>query len=255
MILFRVQCLVAALVLWATLAFAQIGPLPGMGPSFFFKPIAPIGSPASLGTFGTGSNTTDTAKLTTTANINSGDLAVVCVLANSTGPSLTISSMSDGTNTYSKATSIFFGGGQFTSLNLWYKGNAAAVASGATITATYTSIIQTVVITAWNVKGLLSSPLDKTASGVGTTGATSATASTGTLSQANEIVAGCAGTYGSQAYSGASGFTNINSRLFNYFAASDYDLVASTTSVSYTPTWASYANSEPIALVASFKGH
>ena len=241
------------LLAWATFAFAQIGPLPGMGPLLISSP---IGTPGSLGTAGSISSST-TQTLTTTANINSGDLALVCVTSTSSTASYTLSSLSDGTNSYSKATSIYFNGTQKLRLDLWYAPNAAAVSSGATITATFSAAVSEIAMTAWHVSGLIASPLDKVNSAAGATLSTTATTSTGTLSYPNEIVAGCAGSLLSTTatYTVPSGFANINQIIenTNSFNGSDYDTVLGTGSVTYNPIWS--VNGDPMAIVATFEGN
>jgi hypothetical protein len=157
----------------------------------FIKPA--IGTPVSLGVAqGTGGSTS--ATMTTTAAIPAGALVVIGIMTGFAG-SQTITSVSDGTNTYTRAAGgVWDATGAFV-CDLWYKENASPVSSGATITANYsgTSVSGTNVpiFCAAYVTGVIgASSLDKTSSGKQLPGTAYASGSSGTLSQANEIVFG-----------------------------------------------------------------
>jgi hypothetical protein len=97
----------------------------------------PIGTPtvfASAGVTGSGSTFTTT----TTATITSGNLTVVGIAYVTTFAG-TLSSVSDGTNSYTKVNGVNPTGTFH--VEIWYKTGAAAVASGATITATNGSTV------------------------------------------------------------------------------------------------------------------
>lgn len=216
-----------------------------------------IGTPVTLGsntaTYGSASSVT----MTTVANIVAADLVVVGILLNN-GAMSTVTSVSDGTNSYTKANNAVAGG--FTDVEIWYKENATAVGSGATITANFSPAETTAgngaAISAVRITGIVvASALDKTATATGTTG-TSLTATTASLSQITEIAIGCAAIVNvAQIYSGASGFTNVHNLtpVGNGRFTFDYDIVAATTAIAFSPTWA-LGSSRISAVVATFKG-
>lgn len=185
----RAASVLTFLCLLFTAAYGQgvAFPGPGLGGGHG----VPIGNPTSFGTGGAATCTT-TATLATTANIVAGNLAVIHVGLFTTN-GVTVASVSDGTNTYTKANSS----GLVASVaedEIWYKANASAVSSGATITATFTGAsgascdfgIQTA-----QVSGVLtSSPLDQSPAGAATNPATSLTTTTATLAKSNEIAFG-----------------------------------------------------------------
>ena len=217
----------------------------------------PIGTPQSVGNSGSVSTVgASTMPMITTAAISAGDLVVVAVYNNTTnGPSCT--AVSDGSNTYTKVTSVKSNVGGADN-SLWFCANAAAVASGATITATFSGVGgagSAGTLAAARVTGVVAvSPLDKNATNV-TTG-TTVTATTAALSQSTEIAFGMAsdttGNAGTS-YSGASGFTNlaIVGATGNGVMAFDYQILNSTAAVSYSPT---YGGSASIAaVIGTFK--
>jgi len=227
----------------AIFAVAQVNQIPGWPPN-----TVGIGIPQSLGV-----SSVSGATLTTSAAIVAGDLAVVCTFGDA-GGSGTVTGITDGTNTYAEAASNQVGTSRPTTL--WYKANAAAVGSGATITATYSTGIILSYLSAWRVTNIaLSSPLDQTAN-AGANSVITVTATTPTLSQANEIAAGCSGGAAASgiAYSGATGFSPANSNTIGGTEgiASDYKITTGIGAVSYSPTWAN--GNFASAVVATFKG-
>ena len=222
-----------------------------------------IGTPVNLGTLtgendGSGSNS-----ITTIANIPAGSLVVVGIVINSSSPTVTVASVSDGTNTYTKAETTGLIGG-FTEVSLWYCGNAAAVGSGGHIVATYSGtdgIGQVALAAAYIPSGVvLSSGLDQIGQG-STTGSNTASATTPALSQAVEIAIGAGGLVASgvPAYNGATGFTNIvnagGGTTTDANVALDFNIVNAPTAITYGPTWAAgVSNFRAGAAVATFKG-
>src|SRR4051794_36646602 len=89
-------------------------------------------TPVSIGSSAPSVGAVSAFTFTTTADIRAGDLVVVAVGCAS-GTSSFPASISDGTNTYTQV-GIQTSGARNGSL--WYKENAAAVPSGATITIT-----------------------------------------------------------------------------------------------------------------------
>lgn len=216
-----------------------------------------IGTPASLGSAANGAvgAGVGSVSMTTTANIVAGDLVVVGVAFGTNSSSLA-ASMSDGTNTYTKAdtTGLF----SASELSLWYCANAAAVASGASITCTLSVATSgtgnAVAMEAARVTSLGGVPLDKVAHNSNIASPTSVTATTAALTLAPELSIGVAVALGSASYSGASGFTNlinvsdgVSSRI-----ALDYQQTSSTAAVAYAPTY--NASSRMGGVVATFKG-
>lgn len=237
--------MLAIITFLAANAMAQNGPIIGPKPLPFAN--LAIGVPQSLGT-----SSVNGATMTTSAPILANNLVIVCTWGESSGAPTAVS---DGTNTYTEATSFLVGSTEPSSM--WYKANAAAVTSGATITVTYSASITDNVMTAYQVANIQTvSPLDKTAAnGNGSSG--TSTATTSTLSQKNEIAAGCSGGAAASAlaYNGASGFSQINNKIISLFGtAGDYEIVTATTAVSYSPSW-SGGSPASAALVATFKGH
>ncbi len=214
-----------------------------------------IGTPQSVGTAVANADTSSTLVLTTATAILSGDL-VVWGVGSSHSPNIgTVTSVTDGTNTYTTAITQT-GGSVNQEGEVWYVQNAAAVSSAATVTFTFS-------ITGYNglaaaglrVPGIVtSSALDKTGVGPGTA-TTTPTAATGTLAQATEIVIGLM-TGGGSTITVGSGFTSpagsINSANTNQFLMLAYEIVASTNSVTWAPSQGA-ANTET-CMVASFKG-
>lgn len=212
-----------------------------------------IGTPVSIGTVIANSITGAAVALTTTANIVSGDLVVV-VIGNSGASASTVSSASDGTNTYVKGKSQINGSGNADG-ELWYKENAAAVGSGATLTVSFTgSASNGVAIAAARISGIVTaSSLDKSAIGPGT-GTTTPSASTGALTQATEIVIGVVVSLDGVPTESANFTTisSISSPNTNANLDYGYDIVASTGSVTYQPT-VSAAHGTGL-IIASFEG-
>ena len=197
---------------------------------------AGIGIPSSLGSL---ISSGGTRPFTTTGAIIAGNLVVVAFGVNSGG----VASVSDGTNTYTKAKYIQ-NNSTYTSYELWYCANANAVSSGATVNWTGgdgSNNVNGVVMA--QVSGIAtSSPYDSFASSSGfVNNATSITVTTGTLANANEII--FAGSYldtntTANQFAEDPTFTNIASRQASYTAISlGYKIVSSTTAVSYVPTF------------------
>lgn len=243
------------LLLLVSPAWGQALPFPGPG-TFVNSGGAPIGVPTSIGTIGTGAVNVSSQTLTTTANIVSGNAVFICVGSNSPN-TITVNSISDGTNTYTVAKQQTISAN--TNLEIWYKGNAAAVSSGATITVTFSGTTGTssgIIILAAQDSGVVASPLDKVAGNFGTT-ATSVSATTASLVTANELAIGCSYQIVAQTYSGASGFTNLNTVATSGGNGSgwmDYQKLSSATAVTYAPTWAS-GSLRIGAAIGTFKGN
>jgi hypothetical protein len=214
-----------------------------------------IGTPVKIGTTNTSISAVSSNTITTTAAIPAGSLAVVGICINI---GVTASSVSDGTNTYTKAETT----GLVSSSNessIWYCLNVAAVANGATITVNYSgSGTGQVSLFAAYVSGIVTtSGLDQIAQNTATT-SSSVTATTPSLSQSQEICFGAGQDVATSTYtySGASGFTNLytggpGSATINN-TAFDYSTTNATTAISYAPTWSSALGLRQAAVVATF---
>ncbi|HXM98948.1 MAG TPA: hypothetical protein VN982_10765, partial [Candidatus Dormibacteraeota bacterium] len=204
-----------------------------------------IRNPVSLGSTSNVASAT-TIALTAGANIVAADLVVVSV-GHLTASGTTVTGVSDGTNTYVKATS----GTQSTTqeAELWYCVSCAAVASP-TITATFSGSVASRVIGAARVAGGITA-LDVAPAGVGSS-STSPTVSTGTLASSFEIVFGFLHINGNPTVTEDAGFT----QLFNENASATtnhlaYQVVTATTSVPYSPT--ENTSNPNVIMVSSFR--
>lgn len=213
-----------------------------------------IGTPTSLG--GNRVQNASTLSITTTAPITAGSLVVVAIGLR-TG-SISVSSVSDGTNTYT------FGLRQTESTNvaceLWYVANAAAVGSSASLTANFSGSASSVGMYAVQVSGVATtSPLDSASASSDSFGS-SPTVTTGTLSLPNEIVFGVNAVFGNGTtitYTESSGFTNIiNEEGFstnsNVGLSIGYNIVSATSPVTHSPSLSASAYWAEIA--AAFIG-
>lgn len=188
-------------------------------------------TPVTLGTFtNTGSSTT--LAFVCSANIQAGDL-VVAYFAGSDGGTNSPTSVSDGTNTYTKVVDgVGAGGWSGLTDSLWYVKNASAVTSP-TITATFPSAATNRMAGGARVPGMdTSAPLDKSGSQGQATGGTIAT---GTLTQASEVIFGFAHC-NTTTPTASSGFTQLNTTSAAAQGIQlEYQVVSSTASVNIAP--------------------
>lgn len=223
--------------------------------------LIPIGTPVSIGSVVMSAAARSSATLTTTAAIPSGALVVFGVLA-PFGTSQTVSgNPSDGTNSYTAAVTNAYDASTGLLGAIYYKENAAAVSSGATITVNFSGSTnaQPSIICAGYVTGTQSSSsLDKTSSGLLAPGTAYASGSTGTLAQGNEIAFGFLGEYNaSVSITEGSGFTQLNQSLQGagsfYNGNLAYQKVSATTALNYQPSTS--ASTFGKVLIATFKGY
>lgn len=234
---------------------AQAIPFPGPGSRDRNIKVTGIGS---AGTTAGGT----TISMTTTAAIPAGSTVVVAI-SSAKASTISVSSVSDGTNSYALAAASGWGAATLVGLDFWYVNNANPVSSGATITATFSSTnIDPGYIAAALVLNLQSSPFDKsnfTQYSSPTTAPSSG--ATATLTQANEVCFGAATGYTSPATSTtlteSSGWTNLasinNGTSTRYYIIFGYKIVAATTAQNYQPTLGSAAVS--VGGIATFKGY
>lgn len=239
-------------------AQAQGLPFPGPGmPASLPAIVTPTSLGCAAGTAASGSVT-----LTTLAAIPSGSLVVVGVIVGFS-TAQTITGVSDGTNSYTQAVHSSWDATGDVVVDTWYKPNASAVSSSASLTATFSStslgatnvpVICAAVVSA----GIIAAaPLDKTNTGKTNNGTVYASGATATLSQANEIAFGFLGFYNASAtVTEGSGFTSIVSTLNNggghWSANLAYQIVAATTALNYQPSTS--VNTFGAANLSTYKG-
>jgi hypothetical protein len=217
----------------------------------------PIGTPTSIGSNSNTGNVTSIT-ITTSAAIVAGNLAIVGV-AFYNGNVVTISSVSDGTNTYSQALFVTDATTNLTSA-LWYKANAAAVSSGASLVITFSFIVSNsfggVFAAAAQVSGIaMSSPLDSAGATGTAESVSSISVTTGTLAQASEILFGVSNvrTTGTTITDGYTNLYNSGVNANEYAGILGYKIVSSTAAVTYNPS-ANSSTTYWASVNAPFKG-
>jgi hypothetical protein len=217
-----------------------------------------LGTPTSIGVNSfSGTVSGSSITMTTSAAITAGNLVVLIIALGSTSaPS--VSSISDGTNSYTKAWGTTTGTN--VTLECWYKENASGVGSGATVTATLSGAMSGAsegwVLHGFQVAGAKTSASLDVAPAPSTSNSTTPSVATGTLAQANEIVfAASYNNNGNVGYTESSGFTNLYSGggAIGKSVGIGYKITSVTTTSTYQPTWASTAAINMITGLASFK--
>jgi hypothetical protein len=183
--------------------------------------------------------------MTTNAAINAGDLVIVAFAAQGTTSGVSLTSVTDGTNTYSLVGGV--SNGTSIDTELWVSPNSQAAGSGVTITAHISSA--TGVGAGQNVQAAAVSGMNATLTDVNdgptlhssiVTASTSTSTATGALKQGAELIVGQSLVSVSTASeTQASGFANIvtsSAGALDKFAL-DYQIVNSAASVPYNPTW------------------
>jgi hypothetical protein len=206
------------------------------------------GPPVSLGSLGAAATAT-TIVLTTTAAIVAGDLVVVTI---SNFSNVAVSSVSDGTNTYVLAKSQA-GTANSQIAEFWYKENAAAVNTGASLTVTFASTcIDRTVMAARCNNVITASSLDVHVSN-GFTTTTTPTQSPGTIAQVNELVCGFLCVNGNVVTTESPNFGSIvSNNTAGFINLLSYELPTTTTPPSYSPTLGT--SSTGVIFVVTFKG-
>lgn len=196
---------------------------------------AAIGTPTELGNFSS-TTTTSPQSITTSASCDAGSLIVVPLTHMTTTTAHAVSDSAG--NTYS-ITATYTGA---TRMVLAYKENAAALGSGGTITASWTTN-SSIMMAAYCVSGVATaSALDKTGAGRSASPGPSFTLPTGTLAQANEIVFGTWTTNGSDggvtsagtSFTALTPFTMTSSTPVFHAA---YKITSVVTDSNYDPAW------------------
>jgi hypothetical protein len=221
--------------------------------------VSAIGTPVSLGSI-VGTAAASSCTIVTTAAVPAGALLFLVTQFNK-GTTISVSSVSDGTNNYTLAKSAGWNATNFDNQELWYCANAAAVGSGASLVVTYSSTLAvgvTPIAAAGYCTGILAaSPLDSTNSAKYESGTAYSSGATATLAQAKELIIGALGFYSAACtVTEGSGFTQLvdqdqgsGNRSRVHLA---YQIVNATTAINYQPTL-SVANFGG-SMIASFKG-
>jgi hypothetical protein len=185
--------------------------------------------------------------LTTTAN---SPLGATIVAMFSTNMVLTLSSVTDSAgNTYTVGPTIQSGAGATCAIA--YCVNAKALGSGGTITGTWSAAATNRGVTAYSVTGIAS--VDVVGAGVfSASSVTSLSMSTGALAQANEVIFGALCVNTTAAGAAASGFTVGSYNATNDDIVPFWQIVSSTASVTFNPTWTNSHNAA--ANLVTFKG-
>lgn len=186
----------------------------------------PIGTPVGIGSLNKSTSSSITATFTTGANILAADLLVIAISTLGT----TVSSVSDGTNSFTLAKRQQNGGG---TVEIWYKENATAVGSGATITVTFAGA------TFYCSAGLARVPTAATSSSLDQIqGGTALPITTATLTYAKEVVFGATGGYNFTSATEDAAFTNLYTISNGGQVSLSFGRksVSATTAVSYQPT-------------------
>lgn len=203
----------------------QNNQLVGFGATFSVS--GAIGTPVGIGSLNKSSSSSTTATYTTTADILAGDLLVLADSSLTTG---NITSVTVGVDSLTLGKRQQNGSGL---LEVWYKENATAQASGVTVTITYS------VATVYAISAIARVPSAATSSSLDqTVGGNSVPITTATLTYPNEVVFGAVGGFNITACTEDGAFTNL------YFLTNasqvamniGYKSVSATTAVSYNPT-------------------
>lgn len=226
--------------------------------SNFIAPV--IGVPVSLGSSLSTAAVRSSWTLTTVAAIPAGVLVVVGLMVPSTS-ALTITGVSDGTNTYTQATTDVFEVGTQTTADIWYCLNALPVSSSATITATFSTSTNAQVsqMNAGYVTGIVNiGALDKVAHNLTNNGTAYSSTTTGTLTQANEMLFGFQGNYNANVtITEGSGYTPINTNSQGsgsfFMSRLAYQKVSATTAQNYQPSTSLATFGK--CLLTTFKGY
>lgn len=217
-----------------------------------------IGKPTLYASLSTTSAGESAQAVVTNAALAAGNLAVVGVYTNNSNGA-TVSSITDGTNSYTKAVSTQNGG--FTDTEIWYVLNPSGVSSGATMTVALSTASGNISISIYaaQVTGMANANLALDKTGTGQASSTSVvTATTSSLSFPNELAVGVGGAFGTAtSYSGASGFTNLVNSTFSGgqigVSAFDYLIVNTSAALTYAPTFNTTAT-RLACCIATFPG-
>lgn len=233
---------------------AQMIPFPGGARTRSILPVVSLGS----GTTSTGGVTS--VSMTTITDIPVGAQPFVAIQAVRCAGTFSVTSVSDGTNSYTLLKALGWQASSCLSVELWTT-SANAVSAGATITANFSTTVNVgshvATIAAAYVPGALGTYPSTDKSNVAESATTTpSSGSTGTLTQANELVIGAVGSYAGSLpslSSEASGFTSVVTRSGGVdLVHIGYQIVSSTSSLSYQPTLS--ANTAAQSMIVTLKG-
>lgn len=212
-----------------------------------------IGTPVALGS---ASNTaTGTSVALTTTGSSPAGASILCAVTVNNGAAVLSSVTDSAGNTYAVDITRNRGGSSpYVAIASCH--NAAALAAGGTITATFTaSLTQAKTVVAQSVTGLATSgTLDRTGSNSGTAANTWTSGTTGTLAQADEILLSVAMNSGGRTNTPATNWTELADALDADSVAYvvQYRIVSATTALDEGGTLSGSANYS--AAVATYKG-
>jgi len=193
----------------------------------------PVGTPTLIGT---GFTFTGSMTITTTANIVAGDLVVIAINTRNF-PTITVSSVSDGTNTYLFLSSVTEPNGSHE--EIWYKNNCLAVSSGATITITLSAVPFAANAIASSTSGIgTTTPIVSLTASNNSASATTLTCVAGPFDM-GEILSFGATEYGATgAYTESAGFTNLNVNTSGIITTLTlgYAIASTSNAISFSPS-------------------
>lgn len=144
-----------------------------------------ISTPTAIGNNNTTGTSVTSLAITTTGNISAGDLVLVAIVNHGATSVLPTSVVDSGAANVYTLISIYEGTALATTIA--YCSNAAAVASGGTITVSYASA-RHIAMVAYIVTGAATSAFDVSATNTQTTNTALTTATTAATAQNNELI-------------------------------------------------------------------
>jgi len=246
---------IAALLSCAAMAQFVVIPGPGTGP---YGPV-PIGTPVLIASKTIATAPPASTTLLTSIPTVSGDL-LACYVTWTTNNSISVASISDGTNSYSSVSVLHTG--SFIGAEWWIAGNASATPSGTTITVTWSGAgaggSSGTSVYCFHVNGIMpTSPFDVQAQSA--TNTTTPSVTLATLSKANELILSSSYNSNQQVvYTESSGYTNLVKTTGGAFGLSvgiGFKVVAVTTGPSYNPSWAASAAVAMATQAIALKGN
>lgn len=213
--------------------------------------VAAIGTPVNQGGYASFNTGSTTQTITTLADIAAGQLMIQGSYTNTFNNF--ISSISDPAGSTWAATSNSNHSGVAPVREIWWARAAGALTKGSTITITMATSTNRQGGRMISVPNMAVSPVDAvpTSNNSTATGATSI--ASGTLAQTNELLIGWVGAGADPGtFTPGGSWTLVSSNTSGSFVYLAYQIVSSTSSVAWAPTWVnSILNA---SIMASFKG-
>lgn len=197
-------------------------------------------TPTTLGSSNIGSGGGTQNVITTTAPVPAGNLVVVAAVSVAS-PFEGISSVSDGTNTYTAGVTQTYNASGLDDAVLYYHYYTSSLASGSSITVTWAGVVTSAAAVSAQFTSVVPvSPFDSVASSSGSGASTTPSKATGVLAKTSEIVFGALAwtNPGSANYTENSPFTNLYNNVANSSArlSLGYYIARGTAAVTYAPT-------------------